>query len=173
MVQSVELLFEGPAEECVREQWAVLEAAGLPSQARHTAVSNRPHVTLAVAEEIPHAVERDIAAAVGDLPLELVLGGLLVFGSRSCVLARLVLPTAELLELQARLAAVLEQAGIARRPHLEPGRWTPHVTLARRMRPEQLGEAVGLVGDDTAVEILGHQVRRWDSDARRTWTVLP
>ena len=171
MVQSVEMLLADPADELVRGQWAVLEAAGLPSQARHTAVFNRPHVTLAVAEEVPHPVERDIAAAVGDLPVPLVLGGLLVFGSRSCVLARLVLPTAELLELQARIAAALSGAGIAQRPHLEPGRWTPHVTLARRMRPEQLGDAVGLVGDDRAVPTEGVQVRRWDSDARRTWTV--
>ena len=46
MVQSVELLLEPEAERGVVRVWEALLEAGLPSQARHTAPSNRPHVTL-------------------------------------------------------------------------------------------------------------------------------
>ena len=50
MVQSVELLLDPDTEAAVRSSWDALAAVDLPSLASNTAESNRPHVTLAVAE---------------------------------------------------------------------------------------------------------------------------
>ncbi len=52
-VVSLELVFDGASEAAVRREWDALVAADLPSQARHTGESNRPHVTLLVRPELP------------------------------------------------------------------------------------------------------------------------
>ena len=81
MVQSVEILLDEAAEQVVRGQWVLLADAGLPSQARHTGTTNRPHITLAVARSLDQVQETAVAAAVsGCIPTPLRLGGLLVFG---------------------------------------------------------------------------------------------
>ena len=56
MVQSVELLLDPDADALIRNQWAQLAAAGLPSQALHTGDSNAPHVTLAARASIDPAL---------------------------------------------------------------------------------------------------------------------
>ena len=45
---SIELVLAGAADQAVRDDWASLVRAGLPTQARHTGASNRPHLTLAL-----------------------------------------------------------------------------------------------------------------------------
>ncbi|NLE78297.1 MAG: 2'-5' RNA ligase family protein, partial [Rhodococcus sp.] len=57
MVQSVELLLDDRLDGYVRAQWESLHTAGIDSQQRVRAESNRPHVTLFVAETISPAVE--------------------------------------------------------------------------------------------------------------------
>jgi hypothetical protein len=47
-VVSLELVLDARTDASVRREWALLKAAGPPSQARHTGASNRPHVTLLV-----------------------------------------------------------------------------------------------------------------------------
>jgi 2'-5' RNA ligase len=169
MVQSVELLLDPATDAAVREQWAALGAAGLRHSGQHTGASNRPHVTLAVAPDLPADREPAIAAAVAGLPIPLRLGGLVLFGHRSeYVLARLVVPSAELLALQAAVHRATADDRIA---HLAPGAWTPHVTLGRRYHAADL--AVALALPDLAADLTGTgvAVRRWDSDARRDWIV--
>jgi hypothetical protein len=77
--------------------------------------------------------------------------------------------------------------GAAPVAHTAPGRWTPHVTLASRLSPDQLARAVEVLADaeearaatapeDPAVPVppgagLLVALRRWDSDAR-TVTIL-
>ncbi len=171
-VQSVELLLDRATDDAVRGQWALLTAAGLPSQARHTGESNAPHVTLAVRTTIPDALDDALAAAVLDLP-PVRLGGLLVFAHRRCVLARAVVPSAPLLALHARVHAVLdaEPACDASAPHLAPGTWTPHVTLARNLPVADLSAAVAALGPVPEVGGSVAAVRRWDASRRRTWVL--
>ncbi len=174
-VQSVELLLDDTTDSAVRTRWATLADAGLPSQATHAGPSNRPHVTLSVRHEIADDLDPEIAGAVGDLPLPLVLGGLLVFARRRCVLAQAVVPSADLLSLQSRVHDVLPELGDPasrrRHHHLVPGRWTPHVTLARGLRPEQVGDAVHALGHLDDLVGTAVAVRRWDAVARRDWVV--
>lgn len=174
-VQSVELLLDTASEAVVRHQWRALAEAGLASLHRHTGESNAPHVTLAVRQRIPPELDGALAGAVTGLPVPLVLGGLLVFCRRRCVLARAVVPSRELLDLQSAVHEVLEAAGETTGPsatHLAPGAWTPHVTLARNLTVDEVGTAVAALGAVADARASATAVRRWDALARRTW-LLP
>ena len=63
VVQSVELLLEPEAERGMFRVWEALLEAGLPSQARNTAPSNRPHVTLVAVPRLTADAESAVAAA--------------------------------------------------------------------------------------------------------------
>jgi 2'-5' RNA ligase len=173
VVQSLELLVDGETDLAVRAQWEALAAAGLPSQARHTGASNAPHVTLAVASSVPPAVEASLSEVASGLPFPVRLGGVLCFSSRGGsrqVLARLVVPSVELLAVQASAAAVF--ADLPDLPaHLAVGVWTPHVTLARNLPTERLGEAVAALGRVEELAGTAVALRRWNSDTRTTWLI--
>ena len=168
-VVSLELVFDDETDSAVRAEWDALVSADLPSQARHRGESNRPHVTLLVR---PDLAPFDVAPLEAALPLALRLGSPVLFGrGRNRVIARSVVPTEELLSLHAR---VHELAGPgADVDHSVPGAWTAHVTLARRVPLERLGDALGVLeergGEDLAARAVG--IRRWDA-ATKTVTDL-
>ena len=119
----------------------------------------------------PTYVEARIARTLETMrPVPVRLGSLLVAGSRRYVLARLVVPTAELLRLQQSLAAAM--VGAPDIPdQVRPGRWTPHVTIARGLGSRQVGEALAVLGRARPLDGTIESVRRWDPDAGRTWQV--
>ncbi|TPW71673.1 2'-5' RNA ligase family protein [Schumannella sp. 10F1B-5-1] len=180
MVQSLELTLDARLDAAVRSEWAALAEAGLPSQAQHTGASNRPHVTLLVRDALPSAgaaVEGVSSIAAARLPLALELGAPVLFGAgERRVLARLVVPSAELLALHAELHAGVGPGAVADAdgagadaPHSRPGDWTPHVTLARRIPLARLGEALAVLDAiDPAPELRGtaDALRHWDGVAR-------
>jgi 2'-5' RNA ligase len=165
-VHSVELTLDDDTDRRIRSEWAALADAGLPSQARHTGESNRPHVTLALSETLSADVAARLATAVADLPIPVTVGGLLLFGAKRIVLARLAIPSAALLALQACVATALSDP---LDPHdtFAAGRWTPHVTLARRLDPDQLGAALRQLGASTPIHGRLVRARRWDMAAKR------
>jgi 2'-5' RNA ligase len=169
MVQALELLLDPASEALVVEQWWLLAAAGLASQALHRGASNRPHVTLCSVAAVPEAAEEALVRLCGDrLPLDVSLAGLAVLGSGHRVtLAWLVAVSRPLLDLHRDAAGLLGDEG----PHTAPGRWLPHVTLALRMPTEQVVSALGVLGRAPGDVVRLEQARRWDSDARRTWPV--
>lgn len=159
-ITSIELLLDADAEAAVRAEWDALAAAGLSSMASHASPSNRPHVTLLARRGgIPHP----LALPAGALPLPLTLGAPLLFGDGDRrVLVRSVVPSAALLALQ---ATVRDAAGGGDDvEHMAAGSWTPHVTLARRMRLADLERALPLIGGALACE--GVALRRWDAGTR-------
>ncbi len=170
-VFSVEVIPDAATEAVVVEQWHRLIEAGLPSAGRHSSPSNRPHVTIAVRERLdPGTVETLRDAPGASLPLDLRLGGAVVFAAgERFVLARPVVVSRALLDLHA------ECVGVVGPPPPEYAvtavdRWTPHVTLARRMTADQVGRALAVVGAepvDGAIEGL----RVWDSEARELTTL--
>ncbi|WP_309067476.1 2'-5' RNA ligase family protein [Microbacterium sp.] len=164
-VVSVELLLDTETEAAVRAEWDALSAAGLSSLAPHTAASNRPHITLLVRTEL---APFDAAAITAGASFGVHLGAPLLFGAGDRrVLARSILPSRELLALH---HAVHQAAGPGEdAPHTAPGSWTPHVTLARRVRTSDLEQALDVVrGDITGT---ARSLRRWDA-ATRTVTPL-
>jgi 2'-5' RNA ligase len=163
---SIELLLDEEAERALRAEWTALAEAGLPSQARHTGESNRPHVTLLYSNET-----LEPPRIVG-LPVPLTAGSPVIFGSarRGFVLARSIRPNAPLLELHRILhEEVGDLPGIDRLTR--PGAWTPHITLARRVSPEQLGAALTVIDPHRAVEGRAVAARLWAS-ATKTVTAL-
>jgi 2'-5' RNA ligase len=156
-VVSIELLLDAATEARVRHEWDALAAAGLPSLASHTAPSNRPHITMLVRTELEPFAAADL---IGSLPIPLMLGGPMLFGAAERrVLVRSVVPTADLLALHAAVHGRVPPGDDAR--HTRPGEWMPHVTLARRVRLDDLPAAIALVGDELAGQVVG--MRRWDA----------
>ncbi|MBR7743578.1 2'-5' RNA ligase family protein [Phycicoccus sp. BSK3Z-2] len=156
----VELLPDDDTDAALREEWRLLDVAGLPSLARHRSPSNRPHVTLTTTDGWPPPEARGaVDGPLGVLPLDVRVGGLLVLGRRRLVLARAVLATPGLLALHATLAGALGPEAV---PHTGPGRWVPHLTLAQGLTAAQVGEAV---------EVLGGPGEGWDASlvAGRHW----
>ena len=166
MVHSVEMLFDADTEAAVERIWHDMLALGIRSQAAHRSPSNRPHITVTVAEQMADTVDAALRPALARLPLECRIGAPMVFGVRSITLVRLVVPSAELLDLQADVHRIC----LAHMPdgplaHTEPGQWTPHVTLARRMPPDQLPQALALpVGAEIRGRITG--LRHWDGNRK-------
>ena len=147
MVHSVELLFDCDTESAVRGIWDDLMALGVRSQAAHTSPSNRPHVTLTVADRMDDAVTAALSPALAQLPLPCRIGAPMLFGGRSITLVRLVVPSAGLLALQADVHRIcLPHMPNGPLANAEPGQWTPHVTLARRMAAGVAGLALAAFG---------------------------
>jgi 2'-5' RNA ligase len=172
-VHSLELLLDPASDEAVRDEWRVLSAAGLPSQGDHAGTSNAPHVTLVARPGLDPAADPRLLPLSAALPLPAELGGLLLFGAppRGLVLVRPVVVTGELLDLHARVHESLGGAGDV--PHTTPGRWTPHVTLASRLTPDQVARAVAALADADAPStrpVVLSQLRRWDPS---TGTIVP
>ena len=107
---------------------------------------------------------------VADLDLAVVLGALTLFGPHRdrYVLVHQVVPSGELLALQTRVAEV---CGAGAGSHFGAGRWTPHVTLARRVRGAELPDLLHVLAGCSAVDhpVRVTRCRRWDSVERRTW----
>jgi 2'-5' RNA ligase len=178
MTQSVEIVLDEATDAEVRAQWELLRAAGLPSQARHTGTSNRPHITLVAQDSIDEASEPAMAAACAVLPLPVRLGALMCFGRGRFVLVRAVVADVALLRLHKRVQALAGEPS----PHMQPGAWVPHVTLAHRMSADQVASAITLLtgipgrrgSQGTGETTQGYAVsaRRWDGTARREWPLL-
>jgi hypothetical protein len=168
VVHSVELVFDQDTEDAVRHIWDGLRDAGIPSQAP----ASRPHTTLTVAERIDPEVDSPLATLLPRFPFDCRIGAPLLFGRAKAVLARLVVPTRQLLDLHAEVHRMCL-------PHLHPGPmpnalpddWTAHVTMARRVVPAQMGRAVRIAGKPP--EIAGSVVglRRWDGNAKREYPI--
>ncbi|MGB3481242.1 MAG: 2'-5' RNA ligase family protein [Mycobacterium sp.] len=194
MAHSIELLFDDVTDGVLRGRWDALAAAGLPSQVRVSSPTNRPHVTVTVADGISAAVDADLRGLAGLLPLPCLLGAPVVFGHlpalstgrggdgaagrllelgeprgrRRLTLAQLVVASAPLLELHRAVHTIcVPHLTPGPAPHSLPGQWIPHATLARRMSAEQLASAIAAVPGISA-ECRGAVVglRRWDGDAR-------
>lgn len=167
MVHSVELLFDPDTDAAVRRIWDDLDAAGIRSQSANRSPSNRPHVTLTVAEEMADGVDEALRPLLGMLPFDGLIGAPMLFGARALILVRLLVPSAPLLDLHREVDRVCRpHIPGAALPHTAPGQWTPHVTLARRVPPERLPAAVAVpgFGGDMACRIVG--LRHWDGNNR-------
>ena len=163
MVHSVELLFDLDTEAVIRSLWDDLRDAGIAAQP----AAARPHATLCVARSIDDAVLPALAGLAGRFPFPARLGTTLVFGRSAGILARLVVPSSELLDLHAevcRLSAPHLQPGPM--PHTNPGDWTPHVTLARRVPPDHLVRALGIAGRPAEIGATARGLRLWNGNAR-------
>jgi 2'-5' RNA ligase len=174
MVHSVELLFDLDTEAAVRRIWDDLTDAGVRSLASSTSPSNRPHVTLAVADHMDDAVDDALRPLLRRLPMSCTIGGPMLFGRGPFTLVRLMIPSTELLSLQAEVHEVcLPHMSPGPLPHADPGQWTPHVTLARRLARDKLADALSLrrMSRDRRATVVG--LRHWDGNNRVEHPISP
>jgi 2'-5' RNA ligase len=141
MALALELGLDGAADAAVRGLWEALEQRGVASLRSHTP-SIRPHLTLVVSEDADglRACAGELRSRIGSLPVELVGPGL--FAADPAILYLSVAPTAALLDLHARVAAAVADAGVELWPHYLPGEWVPHCTLSMGVARERLGDAI-------------------------------
>ena len=171
MTQSVELILDPGADAAVRAEWRALAVAGLPTaERRRPSPSHRPHITLVAVQTLPAEGEQELPGLMSGLDLDVAVGAVTLFGPHrgSYVLVRSVVPSSPLLELQQRVAAV---AGAGPQGQFGGGRWTPHLTLARRVRLDQVEASLAVLGAAEGVTAMIAGCRRWDSEARRDWRV--
>ena len=174
MTQSVELLLDDAADREIRAQWDRLGDAGLPTSRRSTPMtSHAPHVTLWAGDAVDPADDAALPGLFADLDLELVVGSVMLFGPirGSYVLVRAVVGSAALLGLQQSVVRTLRTRAYG---GFEDGRWSPHVTLARRVGADQVGRSLTvLAGSPPELPTRVRQARRWDSDAKQAWSLTP
>lgn len=168
MVHSVELVFDPDTEATIRGIWDALRDAGIPSQAP----AARPHATLTVAERIDPAVDAVLASLSDRFPMPCRIGAPLFFGRAKAVLARLVVPTEALLELHAEVHRLCgPHTHPAPMANALPDHWTAHVTLARRVVPDQMGRAITIAGRPAEIAGSIAGLRRWDGNAKREYPI--
>lgn len=168
MVHSIELVFDDGTEAVIRRIWNDLAAAGIPSQAP----ASRPHATMAVAERIDPEVDALLAPVVQQLPGDCKIGAPVLFGRAKVVLARLLVPTTQLLTAHGEVHRLC-------RPHMvpgpmansTPGNWTAHITMARRVGGAQLGRALRIVGRPTEITGSIRGLRRWDGNNKAEYLI--
>lgn len=197
---SIELLLDAAAEAQVRAEWDLLAAGGMSSMAGHEAASNRPHVTLLarsapvrhplrVASGLPLPLTLGAPLLFGDGDRR-VLARSIVPSAGLLALQRAVLDAVGGL-VDAGIDDRLERhderdphGHDERDPHphphphderadrsFAPGRWTPHVTLARRIRLVDLPDALRLLG--MPIEAHGVALRRWDAATATVSSIHP
>jgi 2'-5' RNA ligase len=166
-VRSIELTLDPVTDAAVRAEWSLLAEHDLPSLAAHTAASNAPHVTLAAGARLDPA--QVPAVVFAPLPLRLRFSALSTFpaGRGRFVLVRTIVVTAELLALHAAVLQTAEEP----MPTSVPGAWTPHVTLARRMTVEQVGDALALLGAPADGALVA--ARFWDGETKTLTPLSP
>jgi hypothetical protein len=163
MVHSIELVFDRDTEAAIRRIWADLAAVGIPSQAP----ASRPHATMVVAEHIAADVDAPLESVAQGLPLDCIVGAPVLFGRAKVVLARLLVPTSELLAVHAEAHRLCgPHVTPAPMPNCLPGQWTAHVTLARHVGGAQLGRALRVAGRPTEIHGRITGVRRWDGNKK-------
>ena len=113
-----------------------------------------------------------LASLLPRFPFDCRIGAPLLFGRGKVVLARLVVPTAALLDVHAQVHRLCL-------PHLHPGPmptalpddWTAHVTMARRVVPRNMGRALRIAGKPQGIKGSVVGLRRWDGNAKREYPI--
>ncbi|MDO5629001.1 MAG: hypothetical protein Q4G43_11830 [Mobilicoccus sp.] len=162
-LQALELTLDQPSDALVRADWAALLDAGLPSQARYRGATNAPHITVASGTAIDAAAEAEAADQFADLlPARIELSGVVLLGRGPYALARLLTPDAALLDAADRLRTRIGD------PH--SAGWIAHVTLARRLPVDLVGEALAVIatGTDAPRHVVATGLRRWNPDTGTT-----
>ena len=130
------LLFDPPTDRVLRRLWQRLEDDGVATLATHTHGRHVPHLSLAVLRQWDLDKVRAAVEALPDAgPTTVQLDAVAAFrrGRMSLVPA---LPSGLALR-QERLVAALDASQDALHKHYVPGIWTPHVTVATRVRLDQ------------------------------------
>jgi 2'-5' RNA ligase len=141
MAQALEFLFDDDADRAVRELWARLEKAGVPSLATRTHGRHRPHVTFALASGIPTGTRDALREDLARLAIpRLWLSTLAAFSSNDNVLMLAAVVDTELLAVHSAVHDVLAKRVRNPSAYYLPGSWVPHCTLAQGLEPAEVAD---------------------------------
>lgn len=143
MAHALVLFFDPAADGEVRALWRALDASGVPSLATRSHRRHRPHVSFAVAGNIPLPARKRLRADLGMLSVpNLWLYTLGTFPTAENTLFLGAITDTELLAVHSAVHDTL--AGAVRHPSSVylPGAWIPHCTLALGITSAEL--ATGL-----------------------------
>ncbi|GAB2479997.1 2'-5' RNA ligase family protein [Promicromonospora xylanilytica] len=136
MALAVCLLFDRPTERVLRQLWQRLEVKGVPTPATHTHGRHVPHLSLAVLRSWDLDTVRAAVESLPDAgPTTVQLDAVAAFrrGRMSLIPA----VTSGLAARQEQVVEVLGASPEELHKHYVPGTWTPHVTVATRVRLDQ------------------------------------
>jgi hypothetical protein len=163
-LHALELVPDEVGRDAVLRDWTVLRDAGLPSQLDHGIVVNTPHVTVVAAPLLTAEVTaRAVELLAPLLPIRARASGLLLLGGPRVTVARALDVSDEVVRTVLALRAEVDGP--------QHASWLPHLTLARRVRRAEVGQAIELVGHDELVLSLT-ELRRWDPDSREVTPVV-
>lgn len=151
MALAVCLLLDDRSATAVRGLWRRLEAGGTPTLLSHTHGRHVPHLSYAALRTYDLEAVADALTALppGD-PMPLHFDALGTFRRSRCWLAPAV--TASLVDRQQRVFSAIAATGAELHHHYRPGWWLPHLTLAPRLRLEELPRVAALVYDVLPLE---------------------
>jgi 2'-5' RNA ligase len=145
MAYAVSLLFNPEITDAISARWMRLADAGISRSMLNFGYP--PHLTLAVYDTLA----ADMAAVALDQVFNnigqtaVTLTGFATFGTGSGVCYAALAPSPELVRLH---AAAVDAVGEICRPHYQPGRWTPHCTLAVGVSDPDMNRAKVLLEKD-------------------------
>ena len=143
MAYAVEMYFDSASDKFVRETWQKLDDAGLGHSM--LAAGFRPHVSLGVCNQLArpglHSKALDSFFKVAP-PISFNLSSTGIFHSTEGVIFYGATVTRQLLEVHAAFDSIF--LTYAQRPweYYRPDLWTPHCTLAIKLKPTDVSQAV-------------------------------
>ena len=141
---AVQLYFDAVTETAIRDIWRELAERGI-STYMYTS-GNRPHISLAIYQEIEVGVCQDrLKTFAGAYPtFQSIMPNLGIFPSQASVLFVGPTVTPQLLDIHNRVHTLLSDIGSAPVSYYLPGYWNPHCTLAMDLPPENVPPAVSV-----------------------------
>jgi len=134
---SVCLLPDESTDRAVRRLWHRLEQGGVRTLLSHTHGRHVPHLTLASLTSYDlEAVRSALAGPAAAEAVGTTFGGLGMFPRSRVWLAPVV--ATSLLERQRSVVEAVAGTGAEVHPHYRSGQWLPHLTLAPRLRLDDL-----------------------------------
>lgn len=143
MSRGVVLWPDRATSDTIRSIWDALAAAGLPSLATHTHRLHQPHCSLVVGEELPAEPTLKAVGIVPAAPIPFDLESVAIFPQLAMVLP--CVPSLGLMEEQRRAYSAVHELVVGEWPWFGADRWSPHVTLAMSVTPDQAKQALPIV----------------------------
>ena len=168
MALAVCLLFDTRSDLRVRELWARLEAAGVPTLATHTHGHHHPHLSYAVLREWDlERVHEALCALPAAEPFTMSFHGTLAFPRGRAALAPAI--AADVALRQWRVVTALEATGADLHRHYVAGQWVPHVSVATRAQGATLATVVKAIADVLPLTVRVDRAALIDSATGQTW----
>ena len=139
---AVQLYFDPESDKAIRSLWEAIASTGIPFPLRDS--GNRPHVSLAIYEQIDVSVCTSLLNSFAQMysPFALSVASLGIFSEEKTVVFLAPIVSSSLLNLHRHIHQLLQDAIALPAAHYLPEYWTPHCALATRVPPHFLSQAV-------------------------------